>query len=233
MAYGYAKSTGPVGAYTCVPGPGVLNTSAALCTAYGANAPVLCVTGEIPSDEIGRGHGILHELPDQLATLRDADQMVRAHRSSDARRRASSARRSSAAERPPGAGRDRSALGRVRRRRRRSRRCRRPTADSAARARSGARRARPPRSSPPRKQPMIMLGSGAMAARAEVAELARLLQAPVTSHRSGRGIIGEDTPYGLNFAAAYEPWLRCDVLRRHRHADGAAVSALAQDSRRA
>jgi acetolactate synthase I/II/III large subunit len=39
MAYGYAKSTGRVGAFTCVPGPGVLNAGAALCTAYGANAP--------------------------------------------------------------------------------------------------------------------------------------------------------------------------------------------------
>ena len=41
MAYGYAKATGRVGVYTCVPGPGVLNTTAALCTAYAANAPVL------------------------------------------------------------------------------------------------------------------------------------------------------------------------------------------------
>src|SRR5450631_3340413 len=62
MAYGYAKSTGRAGVYTCVPGPGVLNTAAALCTAYAANAPVLCLTSEIPSTEIGRGHGILHEL---------------------------------------------------------------------------------------------------------------------------------------------------------------------------
>src|ERR1700719_4380471 len=70
MAYGYAKSTGEVGVYTCVPGPGVLNTTAALCTAYAANAPVLCLTSEIPSHEIGQGHGILHELPDQLSLLR-------------------------------------------------------------------------------------------------------------------------------------------------------------------
>jgi acetolactate synthase-1/2/3 large subunit len=57
-----------------------------------------------------------------------------------------------------------------------------------------------------------MLGSGAVEARAEVTALAELLQAPVTAHRSGRGIVGEDTPCGLNLAAAYEPWLRCDVL---------------------
>src|SRR5277367_4261721 len=70
MAYGYAKSTGRVGAYTVVPGPGVLNSAAALCTAYGAGAPVLCITGNIMSHLIGRGRGQLHELPDQLALLR-------------------------------------------------------------------------------------------------------------------------------------------------------------------
>src|SRR5690349_6303877 len=69
MAFGYAKSTGRVGVYTVVPGPGVLNTSAALCSAYAANAPVLCVTGQVPAKGIGSGAGYLHELPDQLATL--------------------------------------------------------------------------------------------------------------------------------------------------------------------
>src|ERR1700722_8375441 len=70
MAFGYAKSTGRVGVYTVVPGPGVLNSAAALCTAYGATAPVLCITGNIMSHLIGRGRGQLHQLPDQLATLR-------------------------------------------------------------------------------------------------------------------------------------------------------------------
>ena len=70
MAYGYAKSTGRTGAYTVVPGPGLLNSGAALCTAYAGNAPVFCITGNIMSHLIGRGRGQLHELPDQLATLR-------------------------------------------------------------------------------------------------------------------------------------------------------------------
>src|SRR5258708_13470372 len=70
MAYGYGKSSGRVGVYTCGPGPGLLNTAAALCTAYAANAPVLCLTSEVFSGEIGKAHGILHELPDQLAILR-------------------------------------------------------------------------------------------------------------------------------------------------------------------
>jgi multidrug transporter EmrE-like cation transporter len=70
MAFGYAKSTGRVGTYTVVPGPGVLNSGAALCTAYGAITPVLCITGNIMSRLIGQGRGQLHELPDQLALLR-------------------------------------------------------------------------------------------------------------------------------------------------------------------
>ena len=57
MAYGYAQSTGRIGAYTVVPGPGVLNSGAALCTAYGANSPVLCLTGNIMSHLIGQGEG--------------------------------------------------------------------------------------------------------------------------------------------------------------------------------
>lgn len=70
MAFGYARSTGKVGAYAVVPGPGFLNTTAALSTAYAANAPVLCITGQIATPMIGRGFGMLHEIPDQLAILR-------------------------------------------------------------------------------------------------------------------------------------------------------------------
>src|SRR6202049_2099424 len=50
-------------------GPGLLNTTAALSTAYATNAPVLCISGQVPSDLIGRGFGLLHEIPDQLGIL--------------------------------------------------------------------------------------------------------------------------------------------------------------------
>ena len=70
MAFGYARSTGRPGVFSVVPGPGVLNASAAISTAWGACAPLLCLTGQVPSEFIGRGRGHLHELPDQLATLR-------------------------------------------------------------------------------------------------------------------------------------------------------------------
>jgi len=70
MALGYAKSTGRPAAYSVVPGPGVLNTGAALCTAFGVNAPIMCLTGQSPSGFIGQLRGHLHELPDQRATLK-------------------------------------------------------------------------------------------------------------------------------------------------------------------
>src|ERR1700723_4162524 len=70
MAFGYARSTGRPGVFSVVPGPGVLNASAALLTAFGGNEPVLCLTGQVPTDFLGKGRGHLHEMPDQLATLR-------------------------------------------------------------------------------------------------------------------------------------------------------------------
>src|ERR1700756_1660409 len=70
MAFGYARSSGKPGIFSVVPGPGVLNAGAALLTAYGGNEPVLCLTGQVPSAFLGKGRGHLHEMPDQLATLR-------------------------------------------------------------------------------------------------------------------------------------------------------------------
>lgn len=70
MADGYARSSGKIGACMVVPGPGLLNASAALSTAYACNSPVLCVTGQIQSDLIEFGRGLLHEIPNQLGMIR-------------------------------------------------------------------------------------------------------------------------------------------------------------------
>src|SRR5579871_1168099 len=69
MALGAAMATGKPQAYAVVPGPGFLNSTGALCTAYACNAPVLALTGQIPLAMIGRNTGMLHELPDQLGIL--------------------------------------------------------------------------------------------------------------------------------------------------------------------
>ncbi|RJQ08759.1 MAG: thiamine pyrophosphate-binding protein [Dehalococcoidia bacterium] len=70
MADGFARSTGKVGTFVVVPGPGVLNATAALSTAYACSSPVLCVTGQIESALIGKGRGALHEINDQPGLLR-------------------------------------------------------------------------------------------------------------------------------------------------------------------
>ena len=51
MALGAALATGKPQAYAVVPGPGLLNSGAALLTAYGMNAPVLALIGQIPAGD--------------------------------------------------------------------------------------------------------------------------------------------------------------------------------------
>ncbi|HUI94363.1 MAG TPA: thiamine pyrophosphate-dependent enzyme [Xanthobacteraceae bacterium] len=70
MALGAALATGRPAAYSVVPGPGFLNASAALATAFSTGAKVLALIGQIPSRAIGKGFGFLHEIPDQLGILR-------------------------------------------------------------------------------------------------------------------------------------------------------------------
>lgn len=70
MADGFARVTGGMGVCMVVPGPGLLNAAAALSTAYACNVPVLCVTGQIRSDAIEQGFGLLHEIPNQLGMVR-------------------------------------------------------------------------------------------------------------------------------------------------------------------
>ncbi|SMD18746.1 acetolactate synthase-1/2/3 large subunit [Rhizobium sp. RU36D] len=210
MAYGYAKSTGRIGAYTVVPGPGVLNSAAALCTAYGANAPVLCVTGNVMSDMIGKGRGQLHELPDQLATLRSflkaADRINHPSEVSAVMTRLISTMISGrqgpvSVEAPwdvfgqKGAGPEPQAASAYPA----------PVADPDAIARAvkmiaGAR------------NPLIMVGGGAVDAGAEVLELARHLQAPVTAHRSGKGVVSDDDPLAMNLVASRDYVTDCDLL---------------------
>jgi acetolactate synthase I/II/III large subunit len=70
MALGFALATGRVGTCLVVPGPGLLNAMAALSTANACSAPVLCLTGQINSRDIGKGYGRLHEIPYQLEATR-------------------------------------------------------------------------------------------------------------------------------------------------------------------
>src|ERR1051325_6174328 len=70
MALGAALATAKPSAYAVVPGPGLLNSAAALLTAYSMNAPVLALIGEIPDADIGRHLGHLHEIRDQAGIIK-------------------------------------------------------------------------------------------------------------------------------------------------------------------
>ncbi|MXW99290.1 MAG: TPP-binding protein, partial [Acidimicrobiaceae bacterium] len=70
MALGAAQVTARPAALCVVPGPGMLNAAAGLTSAYWGNARVLALVGAVPSGLRGRGTGILHDLPDPAAVLR-------------------------------------------------------------------------------------------------------------------------------------------------------------------
>ena len=70
MADGYARTTGKVGVCLVVPGPGALNATAGLATAYATSSPVLLISGQMESYNLGRRRGALHEVEDQLDIFR-------------------------------------------------------------------------------------------------------------------------------------------------------------------
>lgn len=210
MAMGYAKSTGHTGVFTVVPGPGVLNASAALCTAMGTCAPVVCLTGQIPSSFVGRGRGHLHELPDQLATLKSfIKDAWRAETVADAPAVVAHAFRTAQSGRPGpvavemcwdtmaarGNAAPAAALAEVAE----------PALDDDAIAAAVDVLATA-------RKPLIMCGAGAQHAAEEVLALAETLDAPVTAFRSGRGVVAEDHPLGVAPVAARELWDDVDVL---------------------
>jgi acetolactate synthase-1/2/3 large subunit len=210
MAFGYSRSTGRPGIYAVVPGPGMLNTGAALVTALGCNVPVLCLTGQVPTEFLGAGRGHLHELPDQLATLRSLTKGAwRIDHPAQAPARVAGALQTMMSGRPGPVALEM------------------PWDEFTAREEVALVDPLPPRPNPAVDRdaitaiarlaqasaaPMIMVGSGALAAGDEILELAQRLEAPVVSFRSGRGIVSDAHPLGLTIAAAYRLWPQTDLL---------------------
>lgn len=210
MALGYAKATGRPGVYSVVPGPGVLNTSAALATAWATNAPVLCITGQIPSRALGKRRGALHEIPDQLATLRGLTKWAaRIERAEDAPDILREAFRVMLSGRPgPVAVEmcwDRLAESGAAEIGTRAIADTPPAPDVHAVARAADLLAAA-------KTPLVLLGGGAQHAAPEIRALVEQLGAPVAAFRSGRGIVPEDHPLSLSSYAASLLWAETDVL---------------------
>ena len=210
MAMGYAKATGRPGVCSVVPGPGVLNAGAALLTAVAVNAPVMLLTGQVPAPFLGRGRGHLHELPDQPGTLGSFIKWSgRAARAAEAPALIDQAFGHMLGGRPG------------------------PVAvemcwDTMAMQEPVELPALPaPAPALPlddakiaaavsilvnAKRPLIMVGSGAQHASAEVTALAEALGAGVTAFRGGRGVVDEVHELGLSSVAAHELWDETDVL---------------------
>ncbi|MEH2475877.1 acetolactate synthase-1/2/3 large subunit [Nitrobacteraceae bacterium AZCC 2161] len=210
MAYGYARASGKPGVFSVVPGPGVLNAGAAMLTAFGSNEPVLCLTGQVPTAFLGKGRGHLHEMPDQLATLRSfvkwADRIDYPDTAPSAVSRGfqemmSGRRGPVALEMPWDVFTQRADVGASTP----FARLPAPQPDSerikAAAALIGGSKA-----------PMIFVGSGAFDAADEILELAELIDAPVVAFRSGRGIVSNAHELGLTMAAAYHLWPQTDLI---------------------
>ncbi|MEU7981874.1 thiamine pyrophosphate-dependent enzyme [Micromonospora sp. NPDC049081] len=209
MAYGYARASRRVGVYLVISGPGVLNSLTGLATAYAGDARVLCVATQIPTPVLGRNLGVPHEIPDQLGVLRSLtgwaarveEPAAITHVLGEAFHRLGHHRpRPVAIEiptdvlaaevtaappwpgSPPPAPPD-------------------PRAVEAARAELAAARA-----------PVIFVGSGARGATAEVARLAELLQAPVTTELGGRGVLRDDHELSVSLPVAHRLWPHADVV---------------------
>ena len=209
MALGAALATGKPQAYTVVPGPGLLNSGAALLNAYGMNAPVLALIGQIPSATIGRGTGQLHEIRDQAGIIaRLVDHSARIDGPAEASAKVAKAIASMRQGRPG------------------------PAALECAINVWGKRA--PVTLSPPlpERQPridqdkvraaakllgkakrvLIVAGGGAQDASPEVTLLSDLLQAPVLAYRRGRGVLDGRDPFSVTLPLGRELWGEADAV---------------------
>jgi acetolactate synthase I/II/III large subunit len=209
MALGAAAATNKPHPYAVVPGPGLLNTSAALLTAYTMNAPVLALIGQIPDADIGKGIGHLHEVRDQAGILsRLVDFSTRIRSPETASRLVAEAMRAMFSGRPG------------------------PAALECAIdmwGRNAPMTLQKPLPIPPTqidddailaaakklgasKTPMIICGGGAQDCSAEITQLSDMLQAPVLAYRRGRGVLDGRSPFSVTLPLGRDLWGEADAV---------------------
>ncbi|MEA2936609.1 MAG: acetolactate synthase large subunit [Alphaproteobacteria bacterium] len=210
MALGAALATGRPAVYSVVPGPGFLNSTAALATAFSTGARVLALIGQIPSRAIGKGHGLLHEIPDQIGILRTLTKWTeRVARPQDAPLLVATAFRELDGGRPRPVGLEV------------------PPDVLAARAEVDLAPQLAPALEPPLVEdaieraadllakaecPVIFVGGGALEACDEVRAVAERLAAPVVAYRRGKGVLDERHVLSHVLPGGHALWARADVV---------------------
>lgn len=211
MALGYNLASGKVGVCNIVPGPGFLNSSAALATAWGLNAKVLSLVGQIPQKAQGKGRGVLHEIPDQLAIQRQLTKWAdRATSPSEVPGIMSQAfhQLHNGRPRPVGVevsmdvlqGKGEVDFSNYTKATITLPQINEEQIDTAVAMIKEA------------KNPLIFVSSGAMEANNEVKAIAELLQAPVFSYRTGKGILSSRHYLSFPVPAAHELWPEADLI---------------------
>ncbi len=210
MALGAAMATGRPQAYCVVPGPGFLNTTAALSTAYAVNAPVLALIGQIPTPAIDKDYGLLHEIPNQdgiLASLtKAATRILDAGEAHDKVHAVLSAL-INGRPRPVGIECPMNVWGaEVDSEQTLAPLVAQPVAPDLALIEQAA--ALLDQST----QPLIIVGGGAQHASAEITQLAEMLQAPVSAFRTGHGVLDSRHYLSVTSPLGNELWKDCDVV---------------------
>ena len=210
MALGYAQATGEVAMFSVVPGPGLLNASAALATAYALNSKVFCLTGQIPSKAIGKELGVLHEINNQLEILKSLTKNAdRANSQNDVSRLIAESFKHLNSNRPRPVALEipmdvLQAKGMVELSPQVGENSH-PSVDTSKLDAAAELLAKA-------KQPLIFVGSGAQGVSKEITELAEKLQAPVVGYRTGKGILDSRHYLSLQQPMAKEYWLESDVV---------------------
>ncbi len=189
MAMGYAQSTGKIGVFLVVPGPGLLNTTAALSTAYATNTPVLALSGQVDSNAIEKGYGALHEIPQQLRMIQSVTKWaVRADSPSEAPELLREAFRQLQTGRPRPVEFEMSPdiMGK-----REEVELLDPVTSYPANAPDESKVAEAAKLLGKAKNPVIFAGSGVIDYPDEMQQLAEALEAPVVMSPGGRGVISD------------------------------------------
>ena len=210
MALGAALATGKSQAFCVVPGPGFLNASTALATAYSTSAKVLALLGQINLSANDRGYGLLHEVRDQIGILRTMTKWAeRIESPGDAARLTQEAFRQLGTGRPRPVGLEcpMDVWGRSA-----------PVALPGGPAEAEVipvdtdRVEEAAKLLGKAKNPMIVVGGGAQDASAEVRLIAEMLEAPVCAFRLGRGVLDSRHHLSVTMPTGHQLWKEADVV---------------------